>query len=120
MSVYRNDGQWERSNAVFSGDRVTRYEKGLAKLPTEMRYVDYGLSVFKRSTVERWMPSGAVVDLADTFTALSTAGELAGYEALGRFYEIGSPSGLSDLEFRLHPSPAPKEVSPTPSLSRET
>ena len=119
MSVYLNDGQWERSNAVFSGDMVTRYEKGLTNLPSEMRYVDYGLSVFKRSTVERWMPSGAVVDLADTFTALSAAGELAGYEALGRFYEIGSPSGLSDLESRLHASPTPKDVAPTPSLSRE-
>jgi NDP-sugar pyrophosphorylase family protein len=104
MSVYGNDGRWERSNVVFSDGMVSRYEKGLAALPSEMRYVDYGLSAFKASTVEQWIPRNAVVDLADTFTALSAAGELAGYEAVERFYEIGSPSGLKELEARLDTS----------------
>jgi NDP-sugar pyrophosphorylase family protein len=101
MSVYLNDGQWERSNAVFSDGMVKRYEKGLTDIPSEMRYVDYGLSAFRRSTIEQWVPRDAVVDLAETFTALSSAGELAGYEAVGRFYEIGSPSGMKDLEEQL-------------------
>jgi NDP-sugar pyrophosphorylase family protein len=107
MSVYLNDGQWERSNAVFSDGMVTRYEKGLTDIPGEMRYVDYGLSAFRRSTVERWVPRDAVVDLADTFATLSSLGELAGYEAVGRFYEIGSPSGMKDLEQRLLSEPTP-------------
>ncbi len=47
MSVYLNDGQWERSNVVFSDGMVIRYEKGLTNIPSEMRYVDYGLSVFR-------------------------------------------------------------------------
>ena len=68
------------------------------------------------STVERWIPRDAVVDLADTFTALSGAGELAGYEAVERFYEIGSPSGLKDLESRLHSSLTSKDVAPMPGL----
>ena len=116
MSVYLNDGEWERSNVVYSDGIVTRYEKGLTSIPSEMRYVDYGLSVFKGSTVERWIPRDAVVDLADTFTALSGAGELAGYEAVERFYEIGSPSGLKDLESRLHSSLTSKDVAPMPGL----
>jgi MurNAc alpha-1-phosphate uridylyltransferase len=113
MSVYLNDGRWERSNVVFTAGMVVRYEKGLSKIPDEMRYVDYGLSVFKRATIERWVSSDAFIDLADTFTALSAAGELAGYEVDGlRFYEIGSPSGLRDLEARLL-ALASKDVAPT-------
>jgi MurNAc alpha-1-phosphate uridylyltransferase len=113
MSVYPNDGQWERSNVVFSGNMVVRYEKGLFETPDEMRYVDYGLSVFKRKTIEQWVPSDPFVDLADTFTALSAAGELAGFEVRGRFYEVGSPSGLKDLETRLLSSLASRGVVPT-------
>jgi MurNAc alpha-1-phosphate uridylyltransferase len=120
MTVYLNDGEWERSNAVFSEGMVTRYEKGLSTLPSEMRYVDYGLSVFQRSTVDRWMPHDAVIDLADTFTALSAAGELAGFEAQGRFYEIGSPGGLRDLEAWLLSSPEAREIGSAPALRGET
>jgi NDP-sugar pyrophosphorylase family protein len=119
MSVYLNDGQWERSNAVFSDCIVARYEKGLTSIPSEMRYVDYGLSVFKGTTVEHWIPSDAVVDLADTFSALSAAGELAGYEAVERFYEIGSPRGLKDLEARLLSSLTSEDVAPMPGLGGE-
>jgi NDP-sugar pyrophosphorylase family protein len=119
MSVYLNDGQWERSNVVFSDGIVTRYEKGLPRIPGEMRYVDYGLSVFKRSTVEQWIPRDAVVDLADTFAALSGAGELAGYEAVERFYEIGSPGGLKDLEVRLRSSLTSRDVASMPRLGGE-
>ncbi len=120
MTVYLNDGEWERSNVVFSEGIVTRYEKGLITFPSEMRYVDYGLSVFKRSTVDRWMPHDAVVDLSDTFTALSAAGDLAGYEAQGRFYEIGSPGGLRDLEAWLLSSPKQIDIGAAPAFRGET
>ena len=44
------------------------------------------------------IPPGTVYDLADTFRALSEVGQLAGYVAPQRFYEVGSPSGLRELE----------------------
>ena len=47
------------------------------------------------------VPKGAAADLADLFVVLSGSGQLAGVEARERFYEIGSPKGLSDLESRL-------------------
>ena len=120
MSVYRNDGEWEQSNAVFSDGMVSRYEKGLTKVPSDMRYVDYGLSIFRASTVERWIPCNTVVDLADTLSTLSAAGELAGYEALERFYEIGSPSGLRSLEARLQFPPGSDGAKPTPTSRSQT
>ena len=59
-----------------------------------------GLSVLDRSVVDL-VPAGAVVDLADVFEALAASGRLAGFEAHDRFYEIGSPDGLRDLERHL-------------------
>jgi NDP-sugar pyrophosphorylase family protein len=101
MTVYRDADRLERPNAIFDGRMVTRYQKGLADPPPEMRYVDYGLSLWERSVVESMVPEDAVADLADVFAALSLCGQLAGFEASERFYEIGSPQGLEDLESRL-------------------
>jgi len=38
------------------------------------------------------------VDLGDIQTALARQGRLAGYEVKTRFYEIGSPAGLAELD----------------------
>ena len=42
--------------------------------------------------------AAAVSDLATLFHALSVRGQLAGYLAAVRFYEIGSLAGLKDFE----------------------
>jgi NDP-sugar pyrophosphorylase family protein len=101
MTVYRDTGGLEHPNAVFEDGMVTRYEKGLAHPPADMRFVDYGLSIWRREVIEEMVPLGIVADMATLFTSLSLAGHLAGYEATERFYEIGSPDGLADLEARL-------------------
>jgi MurNAc alpha-1-phosphate uridylyltransferase len=101
MTVYRDRNGLERPNAMFDGTMVTRYEKGLEDPPEEMRYVDYGLSVWERGVVESMVPEGAAADLADLFRVLSESDQLAGLEMQERFYEIGSPRGLKDLELHL-------------------
>lgn len=101
MTVYRDRENLEHPNVVFDGAMVTRYEKGMVNPPAEMQYVDYGISVWQRKIVDSMVPKGAAADLADLFGALSGAGQLAGFEARERFYEIGSTKGLSDLESRL-------------------
>ncbi len=101
MTVYRDEEHLERPNVVFEDGMVTRYEKGLADPPPEMRYVDYGLSVWHRRVVEEMVPPGEAADLATLFNVLSRTGRLAGFEATERFYEIGSPDGLADLETHL-------------------
>jgi NDP-sugar pyrophosphorylase family protein len=97
MTVVKNDDQWDRSNAVFDGQRVTHYEKGLAEKPREMHYIDYGLTALRRQVVAGEIPAGRPFDLAELFHALARDGRLAGYEVRQRFYEIGSPEGLSDF-----------------------
>jgi NDP-sugar pyrophosphorylase family protein len=70
-----------------------------------MRHIDYGLSLFKSTVFDRY-GANQVFDLAEVMTRLVQEKQLAGYEVRERFYEIGSPSGLAELESLLqsHPS----------------
>jgi len=101
MTVYRNRGAWDRSNVVFDGERVLLYDKRPDAPRTEMEYIDYGLSVLTVEPLLRLVPYATAADLADVFHRLSLAGHLAGHAVEERFYEIGSPSGLADLEDHL-------------------
>jgi len=93
MTVLRNEGRWDKSNADFDGNLVTRY----SKLQSDFEWIDYGLLVLERDVVAE-IPAGQPSDLADLLSRLSEEGRLAGFEAKERFYEIGSPSGLAELE----------------------
>jgi NDP-sugar pyrophosphorylase family protein len=98
MTVYRNEGKYDTSNVVFADGEIKIYDKK-QKLP-EMRHIDYGLSLFKASVFEQF-PADAQFDLADVMQKLVREKQLAGYEVAERFYEIGSPAGLAELETLL-------------------
>ena len=102
MTVFRNEGLWDTSNVDYEGGVVRLYDKTRKHAPAGgFRYIDYGLSALSAGVVRAAFPSGQKGDLADMFHALSLEGNLAGFEASERFYEIGSPQGLDDLEKRL-------------------
>ncbi len=111
MTYFRNDGQWDRSNTRVDPDGTLRYDKRAPdSAAAAMTHIDYGLLAFRRSLVEEALPAGGRGDLADLQHGLSVRGELAGYEASRRFYEIGTPSGLADLEAQL--ASRPERVGP--------
>jgi NDP-sugar pyrophosphorylase family protein len=101
MTVFRNDGRWDRSNVWYEGGRIRCYDKR-KQLP-EMHYIDWGLSVMK-AEVLAGQPAGTPVDLASVYSELSRAGQLAGFEVTTRFYEIGSPEGLQETDALLRSS----------------
>lgn len=98
MTVYRNEGRYDTSNVVFRNGEIAVYDKK-ARLP-EMQHIDYGLSVFQASVFEAW-PAEKPFDLAEVMQELVASRQLAGCEVSDRFYEIGSPAGLAELEARL-------------------
>jgi NDP-sugar pyrophosphorylase family protein len=98
MTVLRNDGKWDRSNVDFDGSLVTQY----SKTEGNFSWIDYGLSVLDRDVVMQ-LPQGAVGDLGDLYASLAAERALAGFEVHERFYEIGSPEGLDELERLLEP-----------------
>ncbi len=102
MTVFKNDGRYDASNVIFADSRVRLYEKGRPDAAEiGMTHIDYGLSVLTAEAVREHLPADGQSDLVDLFHALSLSGELAGFEVSQRFYEIGSPEGLADLEIYL-------------------
>lgn len=93
MTVLRNEGRWDKSNAVYQDGRVLLYDK---QQSPDMRYIDYGLLAFSRHLFAD--ETAEVFDLASLLTQLSRTRQLAGYEVSERFYEVGSASGLIDLD----------------------
>ena len=98
MTVFRNEGKFDVSNVVFRDGEIIVYDKKL-KLP-EMQHIDYGLSLFKASVFEAF-PADEKFDHADVMQTLFREKQLAGYEVPERFYEMGSPAGLAELETLL-------------------
>lgn len=95
MTIYRNEGQFDSSNVEAEGGLIIRYDKHDAT--PGMHHIDYGLGVFSRSVFEA-LPPGEARDLARVYQDLLCTGDLASYEIKDRFYEIGSPQGIRDLE----------------------
>ena len=98
MTVYENRGRFDASNVWFGDGRIKAYDKR-ARSP-QMHHIDYGLGVLQARALEGW-PRGQTVDLADIYGKLVSEDRLAGYEVRERFYEIGSPEGLKELDARL-------------------
>ncbi|MCO5044056.1 MAG: NTP transferase domain-containing protein [Kiritimatiellae bacterium] len=96
MTVFRNRGAWDKSNARVEGNRVVFYSK--TARPGEADWIDYGLIAFRRSVIERYQTAPVPLDMAAILSDLVAAGDLAAYEAPERFYEIGKPEGLRELE----------------------
>ena len=103
MTVFKNDGRWDTSNVWFDGRQIVRYDK--RQLIPEMRYIDYGLGIFRSEVMSRW-PDKERFDLADVYHLLASEGQLAGHEVTQRFYEIGSTKGLAELDTLLRNQPA--------------
>jgi NDP-sugar pyrophosphorylase family protein len=102
MTVFRNRGRWDLSNAAFADGVVTHYETDAPYgVGPSLEYIDYGLLVLTAQVVSSEIPAGTTADLAVVQRRLSRQGNLAGFEANHRFYEIGSPAGLAELETHL-------------------
>jgi len=98
MTVLRNENRWDRSNVVYAPPLVTRSDKNCDEATrAKMTHIDYGLLVLCRTFVEDEIPHMTVVDLADVLGRLSRKGNLAGYEVIERFYEVGSLAGITDF-----------------------
>lgn len=98
MTVYRNEGRYDTSNVVFANGTIEHYDKK-RRLP-EMQHIDYGLGLFNRTAFEEW-PANEPFDLADLMTRLVDRRQMAGWQVKERFYEIGSPAGLAELDALL-------------------
>lgn len=94
MVVLRNQGRWDTSNAQYEHGRVIAYDKR-APAPA-MSWIDYGLGGLLAGALDRVPQTES--ELAVLYAALAHGGELCGYPAKARFYEIGTPVALQETD----------------------
>lgn len=104
MAVFRNRGQWDRSNVVFDGGLVRLHDKSKSDVPG-MEWIDWGVSIFTATPIEARL-AASTFDLAEVTKELALAGKLAGFEVASRFHEIGTPEGLHETDEYLRRSRA--------------
>ncbi len=94
MSVLRNEGRWDTSNALYADGRVLAYDK-LVPQP-EMSWIDYGLCGLSQETLD--LVSAGTRELHELLRLLAAGGQLFGYVACRRFFEIGTPAALAETD----------------------
>jgi len=99
MTVFANQDQWDSSNVQFEDGRILAYSK--TERTPAMRHIDYGFGVFD-ADVFAGFSTDTPIDLASIYGRLSQQGCLVAFEARERFYEIGSLSGIQELETHLN------------------
>lgn len=109
MTVFRNEEQFDASNIEFDGHRILRYDK--REKTIGMKYIDYGLGVLTQRALEQY-PENQPIDLAVVYQNLLAGNELAAFEVLERFYEIGSSQGLLDTERHLRERKQERRIGP--------
>jgi N-acetyl-alpha-D-muramate 1-phosphate uridylyltransferase len=98
MTVYKNSNQWDKSNVEFRDGEIIAYNK---RKPTpEMHYIDYGLGILNHRVFDS-IPDNQAYDLSQLYENLVQQQLLAGQEVHQRFYEVGSFSGIDELNCYL-------------------
>ncbi len=98
MTVFKNEDRWDASNVSFEAGEIHRYDK--KSRTTEMQHIDYGIAVLSAEVFASF-PNDRAFDLADVYARLVSDKQMAAYEVKQRFYEIGSPEGLAELDSLL-------------------
>lgn len=97
MTILKNNNQWDASNVIYENDVLVEYNK--KERSDRMNYIDYGLAVLTNRVFSSCSSEfGSSFDLADLYHELSIVGQLEGFEVFERFYEVGSISGLREIE----------------------
>jgi NDP-sugar pyrophosphorylase family protein len=102
MTVYKNDNQFDASNAEFTNQTLINYEKGTND--PKMLHIDYGLTYFRKDAFLP-APRQRAFDLSDKCHQLSLSRNLGGFEVFERFYEIGSVKGIKEFSEYLRKVP---------------
>lgn len=97
MTVFRNEGRWGPSNALYADGLVHRYDKQFET--SAMVWIDAGLGGVDERVVP--MVGREVTDLSYLQTTLAEQRLMCGIEVQHRFYEIGTPRALEETECHL-------------------
>jgi NDP-sugar pyrophosphorylase family protein len=109
MSVFPNGGLWDSSNVIMdstgtgtgTGEWVLHYEKGKVERDGKrFDHIDYGATALRREVIAA-LPVGEPRALDALQHELAERKRLRACVARERFFEIGSPEGLAELDRHL-------------------
>jgi N-acetyl-alpha-D-muramate 1-phosphate uridylyltransferase len=92
MTIYKNDGKFDKSNVEYKDGKIISYSKENTK---GMMHIDYGVSVFNNHAFDGFTEHK--FDLKEVFLKMLKEEQLSSYVAKNRFYEIGSFNGIREL-----------------------
>ena len=95
MAVYRNDDRFGRSDVVVEGGAVVKYDK--RSKAEGMSWINYGVTALRKEALEL-IPEGSFCDEEAFYGSLIQRKELLAFQVKERFYEIGTPTSLSEFE----------------------
>ncbi|MFH1593299.1 MAG: nucleotidyltransferase family protein [Candidatus Omnitrophota bacterium] len=97
---YENTERIAKNNiSLDSAGCVSEYDKRSQK--KNLRYVDAGVSIFKKEILEM-IPAGRVVSIEEEiFPLLIKEKRLIGYPTSQRYYDMGTPDRLREIEGAL-------------------
>ncbi|MDQ3021678.1 MAG: nucleotidyltransferase family protein [Bacteroidota bacterium] len=98
MTVFRNEGNWDKSNIEFENGIIINYDKKVYN--EKMKYIDYGLGILTHKAFENFKNKDEF-DLELVYKNLLHENNLTGFEVKERFYEIGSFNGLEETRKHL-------------------
>jgi MurNAc alpha-1-phosphate uridylyltransferase len=104
MAIYKNDGKWDQSNVMTDGAWVIRYDKHVPEGAFD--HIDYGATALRREIIAA-LPAGESHGLDALGYDLARQKRLRACVARERFFEIGSPEGLADLDRYLQTRASP-------------
>lgn len=95
MTVYRNHDCYDVSNVIFHENRIMSYQKKPNGI--KMDYIDYGLLGFEKEYFSRFK-NQTRFDLSEVIDYAVRNQELYGIEVAERFFQVGTLSGIEELE----------------------
>jgi NDP-sugar pyrophosphorylase family protein len=98
MVVYRNDNQFDTSDVFVEDGLVLAYQKS-PPLPGAF-YINDGLMIFRRDSLKA-IAEGERISLQQFLQPVVARRQLMAWKTQQRFFEIGSFSGLKELEERF-------------------
>ncbi|HLC92857.1 MAG TPA: sugar phosphate nucleotidyltransferase [archaeon] len=100
MSVYENHDRIDKSNIEIGNGLVKTYDMNARQNQIRYAYIDYGCHAFRKKTLDM-IPNDHAYKHGQLFQALIAQKQMAAYVVKQRPYEIGSFSGLEELQKKL-------------------
>ncbi len=98
MTIFRNQGQWDKSNVCFERGELIYDKNPTPALAARMKFIDYGLMGFSKQLIAEGLQPSVKTDLSVLMRNLIGQRKMLAVEVTERFYEIGSPEGLREFE----------------------